>query len=115
MARPKGAKNKRSIEVEIIASKFDKDPFEILMMIASGDWRGLGFETKTKTTFSPQGIEIEEENVPIAQRAFAAKEATRYLHAPKQNQRELDEQEFLALLRQRALLLSPKLITPTDD
>lgn len=115
MGRPKGAKNKRSIEVEIIASKFDKDPFEILMMIATGDWQGLGFDSKTRTSFTPQGIEIEEDNVPIAQRCVAAKEATRYLHAPKQTQREVDEQEFLALLRQRALLLSPKLITPTDD
>jgi len=83
MGRPKGAKNKRNYIVERIAAKFELDPFEVLMMIAVGDWKGLGFEAKTRTTFTPQGIEVEEEVIPIAQRCIAAKEATKYLYTPK--------------------------------
>ena len=71
--------------VEEIAMKFDLDPFEILMMIACGDWKGLGYENKTKTTFTAQGIEVEEENIKLSDRVSAAKEAARYLHSPKQS------------------------------
>ena len=63
MGRPKGAKNKRSMTVEMIASRYDLDPFDILMMVATGDWRGLGFQNKTKSTFTMNGIEVEEENI----------------------------------------------------
>jgi len=83
--RKKGSKNKRNLRVEEIAARFEIDPFEVLMMISSGDWKGLGFEAKTKTTFTPQGIEVEEDNVPIVQRCMAAKEATRYLYSQKQS------------------------------
>lgn len=113
--RPKGAKNIRTLKVEQIAARFDLDPFEVLMMIAVGDWEGLGFDEKTRTTFTPQGIEVEEDNIPIAQRCLAAKEATRYLHSPKQTQTEIDENRYLLFLRARLLLLKPKLITPSDD
>ncbi len=82
--RPKGAKNKHSFNVEEIANRFDKQPFEILMMVASGDWEGLGFESRTKTTFTQAGIEVEEENIRLADRVQAAKEASKYLYSAKQ-------------------------------
>jgi hypothetical protein len=83
--RQKGTRNKLNQNVEEIAAQFEMDPFEVLMMIAAGDWKGLGYETKTKTTFSAAGIEIEEDNVPLAQRCQAAKEAAKYLYAQKQS------------------------------
>lgn len=85
MGRPKGAKNKRTLLVEEIAMRFDIDPFEVLMMVAAGDWKGLGYAEKSKTTFTLQGIEVEEDNVPLAQRVQAAKEAAKYLYAQKQS------------------------------
>ncbi len=85
MPRPKGSKNRRTRLVEEIADRFDIDPFEVLMMIAAGDWKGLGYETKSKITYTAQGIEVEEENVPLAQRCQAAKEAAKYLYAQKQS------------------------------
>ena len=81
--RPKGCKNLRTLEVDAIASRFNLNPFEVLMMITAGDWKGLGFEAKTKTTFTAQGIEIEEDNVPLAVRCQAAKEAAQYLYPKK--------------------------------
>lgn len=100
--RPKGAKNKRNFNVEVIASRFALDPFEILMMIAVGDWKGLGFEEKTKTTFTMNGIEVEEENIPIRERCNAAKEATRYLYTQKHSlTHEISDDELKELLKMK--------------
>ena len=83
--RPKGVKNLRTRTIEEIASKFNIDPFEVLMMVAVGDWQGLGYESKTKTTFTMQGIEVEEENIKLSDRVQAAKEASKYLYSQKQS------------------------------
>lgn len=85
MARTKGSKNKRSFDAEELALRFDVDPLEVLLMIAAGDWKSLGFEEKSRTSFTPQGIEILEDNVPLSQRCQAAKEAAKYLYAAKQS------------------------------
>lgn len=84
MARPKGSKNKRSFEVEEIAAKYDLNPFEVLMMVSAGDWKGLGFDSATKTSFTAAGIEFEEPNIKLSDRVQAAKEAAKYLFSTKQ-------------------------------
>lgn len=84
--RPEGSKNKRTLLVEEIAAKFKLDPFEVLMMVAAGDWKALGYDSKTKTAFTAQGIEVEEDNVTLTNRVQAAKEAAKYLYAPKQSE-----------------------------
>lgn len=71
--------------MEELAQKFDAEPFEILMRFASGDWAFFGFDGPTKTTFTAQGLEIEEQNLPIKDRVTAAKEACRYLYSQKQS------------------------------
>lgn len=83
--RPKGSKNKHTFNVEELAHKYDCEPFEILLMVAMGDWERLGFEGKTKTTFTQAGIEVEEDNVPLKERVQAAKEAAKYLYSTKQS------------------------------
>jgi len=85
MSRPKGCKNKRSITVEMIAARFKIDPFEVLMMVAAGDWKGLGYESATRTSFAASGIEFEELVITVKDRLLAAKEATRYLYSAKQS------------------------------
>lgn len=84
MARTKGSKNKKTFEVEEIAARFDLNPFEVLMMVAAGDWKGLGFDSKTQTVYTAQGIEMEVENIRLSDRVAAAKEAARYLFSTKQ-------------------------------
>lgn len=102
MGRPKGAKNKRNFQVEVIAANFELDPFEVLMMIATGDWKGLGYDGKTKTTFTMNGIEVEEDNVPIRERCNAARECCRYLYTQKHNiKHEMSDDEFKAVLIKR--------------
>ena len=83
--RVKGSRNKHTFNVEELAQKYDVEVFEVLLWVAMGDWRSLEFESKTKTTFTAQGIEIEEDNVPLKERVQAAKEAARYLYSQKQS------------------------------
>lgn len=83
MARTKGSKNKHSFQAEELAQKFDVQPFEILMRIAMGDWKFFGFDGATKTTYTAQGIEVEELNIRMQDRALAAKEACKYLYSQK--------------------------------
>lgn len=85
--RQKGVLNKRNQFVEDIAARFKLDPFEVLMMVASGDWKGLGFEHQNKVIIGEKaGIEfsIEEPNIKLADRVQAAKEAAKYLYSQKQ-------------------------------
>lgn len=83
--RPKGSQNTRTRNIEEIAAKFDLDPFEVLMMIAAGDWKGLGYQAETRTSFAASGIEFEEPVIKLSDRVTAAKEAARYLYAQKQS------------------------------
>lgn len=85
MGRLKGSKNKHSFQVEEIAQKFDVEPFEVLMMIAVGDWKGLGFDSPNKTSFTSAGIEYEEPHIKLSDRVQAAKEACKYLYSQKQS------------------------------
>ena len=84
MPRPKGSQNRRTRLIEEIASKFDLDPFEVLMMTLNGDWRGLGYESESRTSFTSAGIEFEEPAIKLSDRVAAAKEACKYLYAQKQ-------------------------------
>lgn len=82
--RPKGVKNKRSFNAEELAQKMNVCPLEILLMVASGDWKGLGYAEKSKITFTAQGLEIVEDNVPLKERVSAAGHAAKYLYSQKQ-------------------------------
>lgn len=83
--RKKGSQNKRTFRVEEIAEKFNVDPFEVLMMVAAGDWEALGFESQSKISYTNAGIEFEEPHIKLSDRVQAAKEAARYLYSQKQS------------------------------
>lgn len=81
--RPPGAKNKRTLKVEEIASKFKLDPFEVLMMVVNNDWKGLGFDAPHKISYTQAGIEFEEPHIKMPERVHAAREASKYLYSQK--------------------------------
>lgn len=83
--RVKGSINKRNLQVEEIAAQFNIDPFEVLMMVAAGDWEGLGYDAATRTSFAASGIEFEEPVIKLSDRVQAAKEASKYLYSQKQS------------------------------
>lgn len=69
--RVKGTPNKWTHKVEEIAAQFNVDPFEVLMMVAAGDWEGLELKDK--------------DSISLSDRIQAAKEAAKYLHSQKQS------------------------------
>lgn len=81
--RSKGTPNKRTLLVEEIAAKYDLDPFDFLMKVVNNDWKALGFSEEKKTIFTPQGIEMEENNIKLDHRIQAAKFASKYLYSEK--------------------------------
>ena len=82
--RPKGATNIRTRTVDEIAAKFSVSPLEVLMMVSVGDWKGLGYQAETRTSFAASGIEFEEPVIKISDRVNASKEAVKYLYSQKQ-------------------------------
>jgi hypothetical protein len=84
MARIKGAKNKRSFNAELLAQQMDCDPLEILLWVAQGDWKALGFDAPSKVSYTSAGIEFEEPWIRLQDRVKAAGEACKYLYATKQ-------------------------------
>lgn len=90
MASRKGVKNRRTWKVEEIADRYMEDgskldPFEVLLMVAAGDWESLGFEAKSKISYTNAGIEFEEPNIKLNDRVQAAKEAAKYLYSQRQS------------------------------
>lgn len=88
--RPKGAKNKRSLQVEILADKF-QDPFELLMLFATGDWKGLGYDSEVYIMESAQGSTKIGYTISPEMRLAATKEACQYLYPKRKD--EPDEEE----------------------
>lgn len=83
MGRPKGAKNKHSIDVDLMAMQYKLQPFEFMMAVINNDFKKLGYESATKTTFTPQGIEVEEDHITVKDRVKCAEAASKYLYTAK--------------------------------
>jgi len=84
MGRPKGSKNIRSFDAEILAAKLGVDPVEFMLTVIKGDWKKLGFDAPTKTSFTAAGIEFEEPNIPFKDRVTCAVAVAKYLYPQKQ-------------------------------
>lgn len=83
MPRPAGALNKRTLLIEEMAARHALDPFEILMRFANGDWKGLGYDSETYVMENAQGATKIGYTISPEMRLIAAKEATKYLYAPR--------------------------------
>lgn len=86
--RPKGARNKRSLELEILAEKY-QNPFELLMLFATGDWKALGYDTDVYVMENAQGATKIGYTISPEMRLSATKEACQYLYAKR---KELEEE-----------------------
>jgi len=83
--RPKGSKNVRSFQAEIIADRLGIDPLEVLLRFAKGDWKGLGYDSEVYHLETESGAVKEAFVITPNMRLTAAKEAVKYLHAAKQS------------------------------
>lgn len=81
--RAKGTPNKPTRTLIEKAQELGVDPFEVLLLFAKEDWKSLGYEARTKTSFTSAGIEFEEFIIEPAMRVKAAAEACQYIHAKR--------------------------------
>lgn len=68
-----------------MAAKFKLDPFQIQMMFALGDWKGLGYEAECYFMEKADGAIKMGYVISPEMRLDAAKNAAKYLYAVKQN------------------------------
>lgn len=81
--RPRGSLSKRNQMLEEIASRHKTDPFDILMKMAAGDWKGLGYDSEVYVMEGPSGATKIGYTISPEMRLSAAKECCQYLYAKK--------------------------------
>jgi len=72
--RPKGALNKRTLEAQRLADELGVSPLKILLLVAKGDWKGLGCKPTIVRGKKKDPI------IPLSERVIAAKEACPYIY-----------------------------------
>lgn len=102
--RPKGARNKRNLQLEIMAEKFP-DPFHLLMLFATGDWKALGYDSDVYVIENAQGATKIGYTISPEMRLVAAKEACQYLYAKKKENYEEDEPIEVKSIEEKKKLL----------
>ncbi len=106
--RPKGRKNDRTLKMEMLAEKF-QDPFELLMLFATGNWKALGYDNECYIMEGPAGATKIGYTISPELRLAAAKEACQYLYPKmKANLEEDEEFEVKSIEDKRALLEEAK-------
>lgn len=78
--KKKGAKNKRTVELQEKAKELGINPFEVLLLFADNRWEDLGYANETITKYSASGDSYEEYVIDPSTRVVAAKEACKYLY-----------------------------------
>lgn len=86
MGRPKNSKNIKTgrFVAELVANARNFDPLEVLIDIAKGDWKALGFEKATYNSWTAAGIEFEVDHISLQERNKAAQAVAKYLYSTKQ-------------------------------
>lgn len=91
--RPKGRRNDRTLKMELLAEKFP-DPFELLMLFATGDWKALGYDSEVYISENAAGSTKIGYTISPEMRLSAAKEACQYLYPKMKNQLEEEPDSF---------------------
>jgi hypothetical protein len=81
--RKKGSKNTQSFDAVLLSKELGIDPVEILLHFANGDWKKLGYDSKTTICYNSAGIEYLRYEISSETRMLAAKEAAKYIYSPK--------------------------------
>ncbi len=104
--RPRGASNKRTLELQELARKLDFNPIEMLMYFAKGDWQALGYESDVYIKETPTGEVKLGYVISPEMRLAATKEVAPYLYAKLKEQVEEEPIDVMGLsLEDKKLLL----------
>jgi len=77
--RKKGTLNRKTKELQDKCDELGVDPFEVLLLMTKGDWKALGYESKTRLVSASEHGDIYEDTIPPKLRADCAKEVCNYL------------------------------------
>jgi len=80
--RKKGTPNKRTQDLNDLAERLGVNPIEILLNIAKGDFKALGYENNEVITMK-DGKPNVTERITLDDRRAAAKDASPYLFAQR--------------------------------
>jgi hypothetical protein len=83
--RQKGTKNKHSFNAEELANEMGCDPLRILLSIALGDWKALGYDNEVYFSENAQGATKMGYTITPEMRLKAAQEACKYLYSQKKS------------------------------
>lgn len=86
--RAKGTPNRSTQELLNKAQEMGVDPFEVLLLFASGDWENLGYKEETYVASTSESGSTYKYHIDPAVRAKSAAEACQYLY-PKRKAIEL--------------------------
>ncbi len=82
--RAKGTLNRSKAEPLELSKKLGVNPLEILLLMAGGKWKELGYETEQVEVFTKECSNMQY-RIPIETRAKAAADACKYLYAQLRN------------------------------
>lgn len=77
--KPKGAKNKRTVQCEELAAKLGINPFEVLLLMSANRWKALGYESGSKRVVVRGEHVVEVDQIEVSDRITAAHHACKYL------------------------------------
>lgn len=83
--KKKGTKNIKTRAVEETAARLGIDLFETLCLFAKGDWKALGYTNETYVKETAKGEFTLGYTITPEMRLNAAKDAVRYVYAPKRS------------------------------
>jgi len=83
--RPKGSKNFRSFDAEILAKETGIDPLRLTFYVAAGKWKEAGFEEEYIYVERPDGSTKSRPVITPEMRLEAMKCGCKYLYSAKQS------------------------------
>lgn len=117
--RPRGSVNKKSLELQELAAKLDVNPVEILLLMAKGDWKSLGYDSEVYVMENASGSTKIGYTISPEMRLSAAKEVAQYLFAKLKEQPEepepIDVSEMTKEEKTQLLLKAKEEIKKLED
>lgn len=120
--RVAGVPNQRTKTIEETALRLKCDPFEVLLHVANGDWKALGYDTSVIIKSSADGSTYMEYTITPELRVQAAKDACSYLYAKKKSIEHvttnpldgMTAEQKLEAMKQAVKLMEREVAEPTN-
>lgn len=83
--RVKGTPNKSRVNAVALAEELDVDPIRIMLLVAKGDWKSLGYDSPVRIKVGKGGEAYEEDVITLSHRLTACSDVAQYLYPKLKN------------------------------